>query len=75
MFDDADDFMPENQRFAEGEGAHGAVSVVVQVRSADTAVSGPHQDLPRFGRCLHDIVDSEISSAVDHESLHDGPSD
>ena len=49
--DASDDFVAEGEGFPQGEGTHGAVPVVMKIRTADAAVRVSHQNLSRFGRC------------------------
>jgi hypothetical protein len=58
VFYAADHLVPEDQRFFQGECADGAMLVVVQVRSADTAVGVADQDLTGSGLWLGQVVES-----------------
>src|SRR6476469_7123327 len=69
--DPPDNFVTEHQGFPQAERTPGAVLVVMQIRSADAAMGVAHEDLPGFGCLGGQIVESQIPSAVNHESLHE----
>jgi hypothetical protein len=60
VLDPPDNLVTEHQWFPQGERTYGAVLVVMQIRSADTAMGVAHEDLPRFGRPGGQIVESQI---------------
>jgi hypothetical protein len=71
VLDPPDNLVTEHQWFPQAERTHGAVLVVMQIRSADTAMGVAHEDLPGFGCPGWQIVESQIASPVNHESLHE----
>src|SRR5206468_4580784 len=68
--DATDDLVTEDERFAQRERTDGAVPVVMQVGAADPAMGVTHQNLTGFGRRPRQVVDSQIASSMNHESLH-----
>ncbi len=71
VLDPPDNLVTEHQWFLQAERPYGAVLVVVQIRSADAAMGIAHQDLPGFGRLGGQLIESQIASPVNHESLHE----
>ena len=60
VLDPPDNFVAEHHGFPQAERTYGAVLVVMQIRSADTAMGVAHEDLPGFGRPGGQIVESQI---------------
>ena len=66
-------FMCEHQGFADFEIQDSALMIIVQVGSADSSGTEPHQDLAILRtRRLRAILDFELMSSVDDTSDHKG---
>ena len=71
VLDPPDDLVTEHQWLLQVERAYGAVLVVVQIRSTDAAMGIAHEDLPGFWYRGGQVVESQIASPVNDESLHE----
>ena len=71
QFDDvAGDFVAEDHRFAQPDGAEPAVVEIVQVRPADTAARQCDPQLARFGGVRRCFCQTQIARGVGVQSLH-----
>jgi len=71
--DTAHDLMAEDERLPEDEVPDPALEIVVQVRPADPSVGHGQADLPLAGLGDGTVLDAEVTSTVDDDSLHGPP--
>jgi len=62
--------VPRDQRLRDPEDPSGSISVIVQVRAADTDIRGLEDELPRSRYRRRHVVDPQVVLAVDPDCAH-----